>query len=239
MSIVIALTILFHGVLLLVFRPLEQPIGAMNSRQLHIQRMDLTDPDNRPVVDFINTHDPALMTMPHRRYGYSSFLNDFPAHPAPEDLPSPPRLIPPAVAPEIAPLPTVAAARVLLLPSGGEYPVERTVPRKIRQLTQPAEVWLNNRRWDAMEQLLLELKADRLEWQSDPKPLQTVLFIAPARLDGELENIQIQQRSGNRQLDQLAIMALNKYIMKYDRRPSGEVVWIWRNDLKIRKKVRK
>lgn len=231
LMLITGLTVLFHGLLLVLFSAETTPEAAEQNQLSKVGRMDLALAGNAPLATFIEVHDPALMTRPDRRHGYSSYMNDFPAHPVPEDLPTPPRLISPAEPAEKAQLPAVRFERSSVVPPAGDYRISRLQNVPPRQLDCPAEVWLNSRRQSDWEAVAQEFWPEKLQFQPGSEPVRTVLFAGPARLGGEVENIRILQSSGFAGLDQQAILTVHKYIVKNGRHPAGELVFVWRGKL--------
>ena len=213
--VIISLTVLFHALLLVLFRPGSVPAGTVNNKLLTVQNVDLAQTENAPLVQTLQVHDPAMMTQPDRRYGYSAFMNDYRAHPIPEDLPLPPRLIPPTAAPALAALPVRRSVRNDLIPQIADYQIRSLKAAAPAPIGQPAEIRYNGTRFADMEKVLQEFGGSQLEFDAASQVLRTVLFVGPVRLNGELENIQLQQSSGNSVLDQMAVMCVNKYILKY------------------------
>ena len=94
---------------------------------------------------------------------------------------------------------------------------------------QPAVAWLNSRRAPKLEKIATELLAGE-KIEVSKSNFQTILRVEPARLNGQLHDITVVQKSGVNKLDILAVSAVYYYMQKNPEalRKYDNITLLWR-----------
>ena len=217
---VFVLTLLIHALLLVLFR--QAPTQAISiQRELpRVQTVDLTDPGNQAVAEWMNMHDPSMTTLPNRRHGFSRMLNKFNAHPVLEDMPTLPPLSLPNM-PERAKLERKRAERKNIFPAAANW--QNSAAESLPSVRNTVRVWLNGSRNQMLENILSEAAANK---KAD-NPTQ--LVVPPARLQGLVSTIELKSSCGNKELDNAALSAVNKFLANnpQQHRQHDRVIILW------------
>lgn len=216
---VLALTLLIHAVLLVLFR--QAPAQAISvQRELpRVQTVDLTDPENQSVAQWMNLHDPSATLLPDRRHGFSRMLNNFNAHPVLEDMPTLPPLSLPNM-PERAKLERKRTERKNVFPAATHW---QSIPESESTSGNTVRVWFNGSRHRTLEELLAAVAKNKSA--ADP----TCLTVPPARLQGLVCTIELKSSCGNKDLDSAALSAVNNFFENNPqyRREHDRITILW------------
>ena len=207
MALLTALAV--HGLLLVLFRATPQSGSAINSNSATAGRIDLSDPANSRLAQWIKNHDPALMTAPNRQSGYSAALSKFPARSELEDLPLPLHLSVPRQL-ESAPLPENITGRTHLLNS------QLAMPPTVSKKTTPVlTVCCNGRPVKKLQEIFDNmLKKQQLAKLDFSQLQQLTVKIAPPHLPGLENRLQLQQSSGSAELDRLVLQMIRGALLQ-------------------------
>lgn len=207
MALLTALAV--HGLLLVLFRATPQSGSAINSNSATAGRIDLNDPANYRLAQWIKNHDPALMTAPDRQTGYSAALSNLPARSELEDLPLPLHLSVPRQL-ESAPLPENITSRSHLL--SRQLPHPQTVSKKSSPVLM---IYYNGSPAEKLQKTLdAMLDKQQLTQLEITQPQELSVKIAPPHLPGLENRLQLQQSSGNAELDRLALQMIRGALLQ-------------------------
>ena len=213
-----------HGILLLLFQPQPVTGDISNDELAKVGRLALDAPGSGAMVRWMQNHDPALMTAPDQKRGYSQVLNDFRGRQKLEDLPLPLHLNVPRQL-ELARLPENAAPRTNLLAS-------RPAP-ELKQLGKavPAlQIYLNGTRQTKLPKSLQRLSsADSMPQLTGNTQRKLLIQVLPPRLENLERQLLVQQSSGVKKLDALAMTALRNALLQEPHWQPGinQVAFIW------------
>ena len=224
---VLMLTILIYALLLVLFRPVTPAPATAFAAAGTVQPIVLNNAENADLALWMQHHDPSAMIEPDRQHGYSQALDKTAAHQQPEDLPAPPPLSLPQM-PEMAQLKPAATPRSNIMPQPGNWNISKK-PTAAPSAGQPAVAYLNSRRTPELEKIAAELLAgEKIEVSNSN--LQTILRVEPARLDGQLHDITVVQKSKVDKLDTLAVSTVYYYMQKNPDalRKYDNITLIWR-----------
>ena len=198
-----------HGLLLVLFRATPQSGNSINSNSATAGRIDLSDPANSRLAQWIKNHDPALMTAPDRQSGYSAALSKFPARAELEDLPLPLHLSVPRQL-ESAPLPENITGRSHLLSS--QLSLQLAVSKKS---VPDLQICYNGRPNEKLQKIFDNMPGRQQLAKVGISQLQTLsVKIVPPRLPGLENRLQLQQSSGSYELDRLVLQTLRGALLQ-------------------------
>lgn len=205
-----------HLLLLVLFRAPGNTHGGNIGETAGIIKIDLTRPENYSLAQWIENHDPALMTRADKTRGYSSVLSDVSVHTAPDDLPSVPVLSTPS-------MPAAAAVKLLdfqgdLIPAGpaGRLPDKKFFRAEKDAIHSPL-----------LEQITLSLMNSNSKITL-AAPVTAAVTLLPARL-GVIQEPELTVSSQNPVLDKIAVSAAKIFMDKCaPENRNGVLTFVWR-----------
>lgn len=224
------LAILVHLLLLVLFRTSPVQSELAQGDLPRVGRIELNDPANRSLAEWLQHHDPALLLAPGRNNSFSKIMEQKMPRNTVEDLPSLPHLSAPRRAEVKSEEIKFTPLRVELLP-GQTFHLQSNL-----QNSKPlaGTVISVNHQPLAGESRYLSGAAGLLKKLPAPeksKLASTVISVAPPRIAGMEHRMNITQSSGNAQLDKIALHNTANYLAQSAGGNVYKITFSWHNML--------
>ncbi len=220
------LAMIVHLLLLVLFRASPMQSEMAQDGLPRVGRIELDDPANQAFAQWLKNHDPALLLAPGQSNNFGSVMQQTFRRNAVEDLPSLPHLIAPrrqeAAKPSAAKFKTTANT---LLPDETSY------LQSSSSKTAAAAVYIDHREFAAAEKLLAAPSKliSALPAAGRSKLQNTIIAVAPPRLEGTGARLTLTRSSGNDALDKAALKSAAAYLADQTKCDIYQIEFNWQN----------
>ena len=222
------LAMLMHLLLLVLFRTSPVQSELTQGDLPRVGRIELNDPANRALAEWLQHHDPALLLAPGKNNSFSKIMEHKMPRNTVEDLPSLPHLSTPRRTEVKNEKIKFAPVKVNLLPEQTFH-----LQSHLQNSKSPAGVVISVNRQPLaggsryLSEAFVLLKT--LPAAEKSNLVSTVISVAPPRIAGMEHRMNIAQSSGNSRLDKIALQNAANYLARAAVGNVYKITFNWHN----------